>query len=64
MTTPSSSLSLALLGSQVARRLLRVLARFVGLLVHLAIAAWTRPHFFSRGVGLLAVAIFASRRSR
>ena len=61
MTALSSSPSIVLLGSQGARLLLRLFARFVGLLVLLAIAVWSRPGFFGRGVEILVVAIFVSR---
>ena len=64
MTAPSFSLSLVLLISQVARLLLRLFVRFVGLLVLSAKAVWSRAGFFGRGVEILAFSIFVSRARR
>jgi hypothetical protein len=64
MMTTSSSLVPSHLGSQVARRLLGVLAPSVGLFVVLAITASTMPVLFSRGGVILAAAIVASRTRR
>ena len=60
----TTSLSLALLGSQVAHRLPGVSTPSVSLLVVLAIAAWTMTGPISRGVVILAVAIFDLRTRR
>ena len=64
MTVSSSSHSLARLGSRVARRLLGISAPSVGLLVVLAMAAWTMPGLNCRGVAVLADASFAPRTRR
>jgi hypothetical protein len=64
MTVSSSSLPLALLGSQVAQRLLGVSVPTVSLLIVIAISAWTMPALASRGIVNLALAIFAPRTRR
>jgi hypothetical protein len=64
MTVSSSSHPLARLGTRVARRLLGISVPFVGLLVVLAMAAWTMPGLNSRGVAIPADAIFAPRTRR
>ena len=60
--TNSSSLSLALPGSQVARRWHGVLAPAVGLLVVLLAAARTTLRAFIGGAVSLAAAVFGARR--
>jgi hypothetical protein len=60
--TNSSSLLLALPGSQVARRWHGVLAPAVGLLVVLPAAARTTLRAFSGGAVSLAAAVFGARR--
>jgi hypothetical protein len=64
MTVSSSSLPLALLGFQVAQRLLGVSVPTVSLLIVIAISAWTMPALVSRGIVNLALAIFAPRTRR
>ena len=65
MTTIFSALAATHLGSQVTRRWRGVLAPSMGLLlVVLAMAAWTTPNFFSRGVVILAPAISVLWRRR
>jgi hypothetical protein len=63
MTTASSSLAPAHLGSQVAWRLLGVLAPLLGLLVVLGIARSTLD-FLNHGDVVLVVAIFVLRTRR
>jgi hypothetical protein len=60
--TNSSSLSLAVPNSQVARRRHGILATAVGLLVVLIAAARTTLRAFSGGAVSLAAAAFGARR--
>jgi hypothetical protein len=62
MVTASYPLSLALPGSQVARRWHGVLVPAVGLLGVLAAAARTTLPPFGRGTLIIAAAVFGSRR--
>jgi hypothetical protein len=62
MTTTSSSLAPTHLGSQVARRWLGTLAPSMGSLVVLAIAAWTTPNLFGRGVVILGAKFVSGTR--